>query len=90
MRKTIIFGAVMALFGLAAAAQASSDQGKPVMKDGNQITQKAETEGRVEKTEHKKGEHAGYSARERDGDAREKGEEAREREHKSSEHDNRD
>jgi hypothetical protein len=80
MRKTIIFGTIAALFGLVTVAQASSDKAKPATKDGAQITQKAETEGRGEKAEVKKRERAEYGARERNDDAREKGKEVRERE----------
>jgi hypothetical protein len=80
MRKTIIFGTVAALFGLAAVAQASNDKAKPAMKDGTQITQKAEAEGRGERAELKKSERTEYSARERNDDAREKGKEARKHE----------
>ena len=87
MRKTIIFGAIAALFGLAAAAQAN-DQAKPAMQDGHQITQKADTDGRGEKAEAKKGERAEVG--ERDDDAREHGKEAREREHKSGAYEDRD
>ncbi len=88
MRKTIIFGAIAALFGLAAAAQASNDQAKPATKDGAQITQKAETEGRGEMAEHKT--KARAEVRERDDDAREHGKEAREREHESGAYEDRD
>lgn len=88
MRKTIILGAIAALFGLVAAAQASNDDVKPGMKDDSQIIRHVETEGRGEMTEHKYRERTEY--RERDDDAREHGREAREREHKSGAHEDRD
>ena len=87
MRKTIIFGAIAALFGLVAAAQASNDQAKPGMKADSQITQKAETVGHGEMAETKKNERA--ESAERDDDAREHGKEAREREHKSGAYEDR-
>ncbi len=77
MRKTIIFGAIAALFGLAAVAQAASDQAKPAIKDDGQITQKAMTDGRGEKTDGKKGTE--YRSHEGGDDAHAKGEEAHER-----------
>lgn len=92
MRKTIIFGAIAAVLGLAAAAQASNDFAKPAMKDGQQVSQKMETEGRGDRTEAKKREHAEY--RERDKHARkhtrEYRKEAREREHESGAYGDRD
>lgn len=90
MRKTIIFGAIAALFGLVAAAQASNHQAKPATNDGVQIAQKVEAEGRGEKAEVKKNERIEYSARERNDDARAKGKEAREREDKAGKHEDRD
>ncbi len=89
MRKTIIFGAIAALFGLAAVAQAANDQAKPAMKDAGQITQKADTDSRGEKAEHKNKMRA--EARERDDDTREHGKkEARERDHESGAYEDRD
>jgi nucleosome binding factor SPN SPT16 subunit len=79
MRKTIIFGTVAALFGVAAVAQAANDQAKAAMKDAGQITQKADTDARREKAEHKT--KMRTEARERGDDAREHRKEAREREH---------
>jgi len=86
MRKTIIFGAIAALFGLVAAAQASNDDAKSGMKGDSQITRKVETVGRGEMAEHK--ERA--EAHERDDDAREHHKEARERDHKSGAYEDRD
>ena len=86
MRKTIIFGAIAALFGLVAAAQASNDDAKPGMKDDSHITRNVETVGRGEMAEHK--ERA--EVRERDDDSREHGKEAREREHESGAYEDRD
>jgi hypothetical protein len=77
MRKTIIFGAIAALFGLVAAAQAG-DHAERTMKNGGQITY-ADTDDRGE---HKTRERAEYSVRGRDDDSREHGKEAREREHR--------
>ncbi len=88
MRKTIIFGAIAAVFGLAAVAQAANDQAKPAMNDAGQITQKADTEMRGEKAEHKT--KMRTEARERDDDAREHRKEVREREHKSGAYEDRD
>jgi len=88
MRKTIIFGAIAALFGLAAVAQAANDQAKPAMKDAGQITQKADTDGRGDMAEHKN--KARAEVRERDEDGRGYRKEAREREHESGAHEDRD
>jgi hypothetical protein len=88
MRKTIIFGAIAALFGLVAAAQASNDDAKPGMKDDSHITRHVETAGHNEMTEHKTRERA--EVRDRDDDSREHGKEAREREHKSGAYEDRD
>ncbi len=88
MRKTIIFGAIAALFGLAAAAQASNDQAKPGMKDDSQITRNVETVGGGEMAETKKNERAEVA--DRGGDSREHGKETREREHKSGAYEDRD
>ena len=79
MRKTIIFGAIATVFGLATVAQAANDQAKPAMKDSGQFAQKADTEARGEKAEHKT--KMRTEARERDDDAREHRKEARGREH---------
>ena len=87
MRKTIIFGAIAALFSLVAAAQASNDDTKPGMKDDSQITRQVETEGRGEMAEHKNGERG--EVHERDDDSREHGKEAGEREHKSGAYEDR-
>lgn len=87
MRKTIIFGAIAALFGLVAAAQASDDA-KPGMKDDSYITRHVETVGHNEMAEHKTRERA--EVRGRDDDSREHGKEAREREHKSGAYEDRD
>ena len=88
MRKTIIFGAIAALFGLVAAAQASNDDAKPGMKDDSHITRHVETEGRGETAEHKTRERSEY--RERGDDADEHGKEAHEREHRSGAYEDRD
>ncbi len=88
MRKTIIFGAIAALFGLVAVAQASNDDAKPGMKDDSHITRHVETVGGGEMAEHKKNERAEH--RERDDDSREHGKELREREHKSGAYEDRD
>lgn len=84
MHKTIIFGAIAALIGLAAAAQAN-DQAKPTMQDGAQITQKADTDGRGEKAEVKKDERAEIGEHD---DEHAKGKEGRE--HESGEREDRD
>jgi len=89
MRKTIIFGAIAALFGLVAAAQASNDDARPGMKDDSQITRHVETVGGGEMAEHKTRERAEVRERD-DDDAREHGKEAREREHKSGAYEDRD
>jgi len=88
MRKTIIFGAIAALFGLVAAAQASNDDAKPGMKDDSHITRHVETEGRGELAEHRNRERAEY--REGDDDAYEHGKESRERGHRSGAYEDRD
>ena len=88
MRKTIIFGATAALFGLAAVAQAANDQAKPAMKDAGQITQKADTDGRGDMAEHKN--KMRTEARERDDDGRGHRKEARERGHKTGAYEDRD
>lgn len=88
MRKTIVFGAIAALFGLAAVAQAANNQAKPAMKDAGQITQKVDTESRGEMAETKMRERAEY--REHDDDTREHGKEAREREHESGAYEDHD
>jgi hypothetical protein len=81
MRKTIIFGAIAALLGLAATAQASDDHAERTMRNGGQTTH-VETEGRGETAEHKTRERAEYSVRDRDDDAYEHRKEAHEREHR--------
>jgi hypothetical protein len=81
MRKTIVFGAIAALLGLAAAAQASNDDAKTGMKDDSHITRQTETVGRSDEAEHEAHERAEY--RKRDDDSREHGNEADEREHRS-------
>lgn len=85
MRKTIIFGAIAALFGLAAMAWASNDQTKGIMKDDAQIAQKAEIDGPGRKAE-----RAEYSVRERHGEAREHSKEARDRKHESGAYEERE
>jgi hypothetical protein len=80
MRKTIIFGAIAALFGLMAAAQAS-DHAERALRNGGQATY-VDTDDRSEIAEHKMRERAGYGVRDRDDDAYEHGKEAREREHR--------
>jgi len=87
MRKTIIFGAIAALFGLVFAAQASNDGVRPGMKDDSQITRHVETEGHKEMAEQKN--RARAEVRDRDDDAREHGKEAREREHRSGAYEDR-
>jgi hypothetical protein len=95
MRKTIIFGAIAALFGLVAAAQASDDDARPGMKDRSHFTRHVETEGRGDMAERTYRERD--EARERDDDAyehgkeaHERGHEAREREHRSGAYEDRD
>jgi hypothetical protein len=78
MRKTIIFGAVAALLGLAATAQASNDHAERAMRNGGQTTY-ADTDDRGELAEHRTQERAEYRGRDRDGDAYEHGKKARER-----------
>lgn len=80
MRKTIIFGAIAALFGLVAAAQASNGQAKPFAKDDAGIAQKANTHDAT--AEVNKHDSTEMSARERSG-SREHAKEARERGHQS-------
>jgi len=75
MRKTIIFGAVAALLGLAATAQASNDHAERRM-NGEQTTS-TDTDNRGEKAEHR--------MRDRD-DAYEHSKEARERNEREREH----
>lgn len=89
MRKTIIFGAIATLFGLAVAAQASDDHAERAMRNGGQTTH-VETEGRGEMAEHKDRERAEYRVRDRGDDSREHSKEAREREHKSGAYEDRD
>ncbi len=48
MRKTIIFGALAALLGLAAVAQAN-DQPQSGMRDGTQVTREAANDSRDDK-----------------------------------------
>jgi len=79
MRKTIIFGAIAALFGVVAAAQAS-DHAERTMKNGGQMTY-ADTDDRGETAEHRARERAEDGVRDRD-DAYEHGKVARERKHR--------
>jgi hypothetical protein len=80
MRKTIIFGAIAALFGLVAAAQASNDRDERTMRNGGQTTY-ADTDDRDERAEHKMRERAEHGVRDRDDDYRERGYEAHGRDH---------
>jgi hypothetical protein len=79
MRKTIIFGAIAALFGLVAAAQASDDHAKRATRNAGQMTY-ADTDDRGETAEHRMRERAEHGVRYRvDDDAYEH---SREREHR--------
>jgi hypothetical protein len=86
MRKTIIFGAIAALFGLVAAAQASNDHAERAMRNGGQITY-MDTDDRGETAEHKMRERAEHGVRERDDDAYEHGRKAREHRERRERHD---
>jgi hypothetical protein len=86
MRKTIIFGAIAAVFGLVVAAHAS-EHAERAVKNGGQISY-AEADERGEMARHWERERAEYSVRGRDDDTYEHSKEARERKHR--EHDDRD
>ncbi len=88
MGKAIIFGAIAALFGFVAAAQACNDDATPGMKGDSHIIRDVETEGRGERAGHKNGERA--EVQDRDDDPREHGKEARGREHGSGAYEDRD
>jgi hypothetical protein len=75
MRKTIIFCAIAALFGLVAAAQASNDDAEQAMRKGGQMTY-ADTDDRGETAAHKMRERAEHGVRDRDHDAYEHNKEA--------------
>ena len=76
MRKSIIFGAIAALFGIVGAAQAS-DYAERTIKNGGQVTY-ADADDRHETAKHKMRARAGHGVRDRDDDAYEDGKEARE------------
>jgi hypothetical protein len=86
MRKTIIFGAVAALFGLVAAAQANNDDVQPPMTSGQVTHSDHDDDG--DTAEHRVRERAEYRVRDRDHDAYERSKKARERKHR--EHNDRD
>ena len=88
MRKTIIFGAIAALFGLAAAAQAPTTRPSRPCRTAarsprRRIPTAAAKRPRPRRTSAPK-------SRERGDDAREHGKEAREREHESGAYEDRD
>ena len=89
MRKTIIFGAIAALFGLVAVAQASNDHAERAMRNGGQITY-ADTDDRSEAAEPGMRERAEHRIRNRDDDSREHGKEVHERDHRSGAYEDRD
>lgn len=80
MRKTIIFGAIAAVLGLAATAQASSDDAERAIRNGG-VTY-ADTDDRGETAEHRTRERAEYRVRDRDHDAYEHRNKVRERKHR--------
>jgi hypothetical protein len=80
MRKTIIFGAIAALFGLVAAAQAN-DHAERTMKNGGRITY-TDADDHGELAEHRARERAEHRVRDRDDDAYEHSREARERKYR--------
>lgn len=86
MRRTIIFAAIPALLGLAAAAWASDEQAERPMRNSSQ-TAYVNTDDRGETAEHKMRER---SVRHRADDSREHGKEAREREHRPGAYNDRD
>jgi hypothetical protein len=87
MRKTIIYGAIATLLGLAAAEASNNDE--RAMRNGGRMTY-ADTDDRGETAEHKMRERAEHGGRHRDDDSREHGKDAREREHRSGASEDRD
>ncbi len=87
MRKTIIFGAIAALFGLVAAAQANNDDVQPTMTPSGQVTN-SDHDDRGETAEHRVRERAEYRVRDGDHAAYERSKKARE--HKHRKHNDRD
>lgn len=88
MRKTIIFGAIAALLGLAATAQASNDQDERAMRKGGQFTY-TDSDDRDKAAAHEMHERAEHGMRNRH-HSREHGKEAHEREHRSRAYKDRD
>jgi hypothetical protein len=87
MRKTIIFGAIAALFGLVAAAQANNDDVQPTITTSGQVTYSDHDDG-GDTAGHRVRERTEYRVRDRDHDAYERSKKARERKHR--EHNDRD
>jgi hypothetical protein len=88
MRKTIIFGAIAALLGLAATAQASNDQAERAMRKGGQISH-SDSHHRGRTAGHEMHERAEHGERHRD-HSREHGKESHERGHRSGAYEDRD
>jgi len=82
MRKTIIFGALAALLGFAAAAQASDDT-RSMVSGSDQVTQERTTDGRD--TDHDRNERRDHARdmRENHNDGRESHHQGREQNHQS-------
>lgn len=82
MRKTIIFGALAALLGFAAAAQASDDT-RSMMSGSDQVTQERATDGRG--SDHDRNEQRDYARdmRENHDDGRQSHHQGREQNHQS-------
>lgn len=82
MRKTIIFGAIAALFGLVAAAEAGNDAER-TRTNGGPATY-ADTDDRGNMAAHANREHVGHRMHHRsDDDAHGHGKEAREHRHRT-------
>lgn len=80
MRKTIIFGALVALLGFAAAAQASDDT-RSMMSGSDQMTQERATDGR-DTDRNERRDHA-RNERENHDDGRQSHHQGREQNHQS-------
>lgn len=82
MRKTIIFGAIAALFGLVATAEAGNDAER-TRTNGGPATY-ADTDDRGNMAAHANREHVGHRMHHRDDDdAHRHGKEAREHQHRT-------
>ena len=78
MKKTIIFGALAALLGLAAVAQASDDD-RSYLPGAGQMTQERTTDGYADHDRYERREHARDLREDRDEDDRDGHRQGRER-----------